>query len=341
MKNIVCNVRNTQGITTGVQRYTSEIIRRISNDIDLIKPRTNFSGIKGHIWEQSLLPLRLKGRLLWSPANTGPLFIKNQVVSIMDMSPIDHPEWSSKKFSDWYTFMIPKLINNSKAIITISEFSKSRIIAHYPEAHDKIFVTHLAADKRFQKKYIKVNIDKLNLPSKNYILALGSIEPRKNLNLLLKAWQSIVSSLPKDIYLVISGSSSNQKVFGKYNLNEIPPRVHFTGYIDDDDLPNLYSNAIALTYTPFYEGFGLPPLEAMSCGTPVITSNTTSIPEVVGSAAIKIDPLEVHECAEAILGVINNKDLRKKIFIDGLKRSSLFNWQDTANKTLEILQKAL
>ena len=341
MKNIVCNILNTQSNTTGVQRYTNEIVKRISNNLEIVKPNNVFAGIKGHIWEQTVLPLRLKGRLLWSPANTGPLSIKNQVISIMDMSPIDHPEWFSKRFSKWYQYMVPKLINNCKTVITISNFSKSRIIYHCPNAEDKIHVTHLAAHENFKNTQHLYTRNNLNLPSKKYILALGSLEPRKNLNFLLNAWENILNKIPDDTYLVVSGLSSYKNIFADFSFKKIPQRVHFTGYIEDAELPNLYSNAIALTYTPLYEGFGLPPLEAMSCGIPVITSNNTSIPEVVGDAAIKINPNDVDECSDAIYRIIHDEQLRKKLSTRGLIKSKKFSWDLTANKTLEILEKAL
>ncbi len=340
MKKILANIRNTQNDITGVQRYTLEIIKRLDDDVDTIKPKNKFSGLKGHIWEQLVLPSKLGDRLLWSPANTGPLLLEKQVISIMDVSPLDHPEWSSKRFSSWYNYMMPRVIKKARAIITISEFSKSRIIAHCPEVRDKVFVTHLAADEKFHKKNI-TNNSNLKLPSGRYILALGSIEPRKNLKFLLKAWSNVVHELPDDVYFIVSGSSSNKKVFGDYSIGRIPPRVHFTGYIDEGDLPSLYKNALALAYTPFYEGFGLPTLEGMSCGTPVITSNSSSIPEVVGNAAIMIDPLNLAQCSEAIYNIVYDQNLRSKLSADGLIRAGLFDWNITASKTLEILNGAV
>lgn len=181
---IICNVRNLQSNTTGVQRYTSEILKQIGrkNDIGLISPPDSSFGLAGHMWEQFVLPIKLKNKLLWSPANTGPLVIRDQVVSIHDCSPLDHPEWSSRKFSSWYQFLLPRLMRNAIKVITVSEFSKSRILHFCPEIESKVEVTLLGVEDRFtpaSQVQIRGVIERLRIPSANYILALGSIEPRK------------------------------------------------------------------------------------------------------------------------------------------------------------------
>lgn len=340
---IICNARNQIGALTGVQRYTLELLNRLPSNVKAVTPHGQLTGIYGHTWEQLILPFRLHGNLLWSPSNVGPLSVGHQVVSIMDMSPLDHPEWSSKKFSLWYKFLLPRLINRVHAILTISEFSKERIIHYCPKAESKTHVTLLAADSRFHPvnaDNIAMSIRQLALPSPRYIVALGSLEPRKNLKTLLEVWSKIHPKLPDDVWLVLAGAKGNNLVFAEQSYNQIPPRVHLTGHVPDELLPALYSGAMASVYLSLYEGFGLPPLESMSCGTPVLTSNTTSLPEVVGDAALTSDPLDIEAIGRNILRLVENINLRHELKYRGLERAKLFSWDKTAKQTWEVLMGA-
>lgn len=340
---IFCNTRNLSGNLTGVQRYTQEIASRLVDRLKHIAPETPLHGFRGHLWEQFVLPRKLDGHLLWSPSNTGPLSVENQVVSIMDVSPLDHPEWSSRKFSSWYQFLLPRLIHRIRAVITISEFSKQRILHYCPKAADKVHVTLLAADSRFMpiaQDGINEVISQMGIPSPHYIVALGSLEPRKNLKNLLQAWQRIQSKLPTDVWLVLAGAKGKSLVFGDQSFDDLPPRVHLTGHVPDELLPALYSGAMASVYLSYYEGFGLPPLEAMSCGTPVLTSNTSSLPEVVGDAALLVDPLDVEAVSFNLVRMVEDSALRESLRQKGLAQAKRFDWDKTAQQTWEVLKMA-
>lgn len=340
---MICNARNLDFQITGVQRYTREILSRSSGEIVVLKPQKPMQGFRGHIWEQFILPLKLKGKLLWSPSNTGPLTVKKQVVSIMDVSPLDNPGWSSKKFSGWYQFLIPRLIKKVNAVITISEFSRDRILYYCPEAASKIHVTLLAADQRFKpvdKDEVDSVVVQLNLPSQHYIVALGSLEPRKNLHTLLKVWSQVHSKLPDEVWLVLAGAKGQALVFGDQTYESLPPRVHLTGHVPDNTLPALYSGALASVYLSFYEGFGLPPLEAMSCGAPVLVSNTTSLPEVVGDAGLMVDPSDLEAIGDGLIRLVEDSKLRKDLRLLGLARAKQFNWEKTAQQTWQVLEDA-
>lgn len=311
--------------------------------IDLVKPGRAMQGLGGHAWEQLILPSKLHGRLLWSPSNSGPLAIEKQVVSIMDVSPLDHPEWSSREFSCWYQFLIPRLIKRVRRVITISEFSRERILYYCPEAASKIHVTLLAADQCFQpvsELMVAAINRRLNLPSCHYIVALGSLEPRKNLQTLLKVWTQIQSKLPDEVWLVLAGAKGKSLVFGNQSYENLPPRVHLTGHVPDDALPALYSGALASIYLSSYEGFGLPPLEAMSCGTPVLVSNTTSLPEVVGDAGLMVDAYDVDAIGDNIIRLVENTRLRADLSLRGLARAKEFSWDRTAQQTWQVLEEA-
>jgi glycosyltransferase involved in cell wall biosynthesis len=341
---IVCNLRNLSSPVTGVQRYTQQIVSRFPADkIHVTTPPARWSsGARGHLWEQAALPLQLGGRLLWSPANTGPLSVGHQVLSVMDVSPLDHPERLGPAFAKWYAFMMPRLIRKVRKVITISEFSRSRILHHVPSAAGKICVTPLAADDRFRPEprgSCRAH-ERLGLPSQHYLVALGSLEPRKNLKRLFDAWRAVQHRVDKDVWLVIAGEAGKASVFGDNPLGELPPRTHLTGRVDDDMLPALYAGAIASVYVSLYEGFGLPALEAMSCATPVVASNATAIPEVVGDAAVLVDPLDSDSIGDALADIVSDQALRGRLADAALARSRDFSWEKTAAATWAVLNEA-
>lgn len=342
---IAWNGRNLSNPMTGVQRYTSEIIARFPADQILrIAPDAAWSsGIRGHMWEQVQLPLQLADRLLWSPANTGPLTIANQVLSVMDMSPLDNPERLSPKFAAWYGFLLPKLLRRVRTVLTISEFSRERILYHVPEIADRIRVTPLAADARFRRAdavRIETVRRKFGIPTPHYLIALGSLEPRKNLPRLIDAWRIAQQRLPDDISLVLAGGAGKSIVFGSHEFGELPGRTILTGRVDDEDLPALYSGAIASIYVSLYEGFGLPPLESMACGTPVIASHAGAIPEVVGDSAILVDPLDTESIAEGVTKMLDDRAMHKGLRERALQQAMLFSWDETARLTWAGLQEA-
>jgi glycosyltransferase involved in cell wall biosynthesis len=182
-------------------------------------------------------------------------------------------------------------------------------------------------------------IHELALPSRSYVLALGSIEPRKNLPRLLEAWARVLPRIPDDTWLVVAGLPGRSQVYDRVRIKQIPERVRFIGYAPDEYLPALYSGARAFAYVSLYEGFGLPPLEAMACGTPVITGNATALPEVVGDAGILADPQSIHDIATAIERIVANDDLRQRLSALGLARSRNYSWQKASDATYRILSE--
>ena len=146
------------------------------------------------------------------------------------------------------------------------------------------------------------------MPCRHYVLCVGSLEPRKNLPRLLQAWSRIQSEVPGNVWLVLTGKKGNERIFADAaGLSRLPPRVHLTGHVPDDVLPALYAGAIAFAYPSVYEGFGLPPLEAMAAGIPVLTGNQTSLPEVVGDAGVMVDPYDVDALADGLLRLLGNR----------------------------------
>jgi glycosyltransferase involved in cell wall biosynthesis len=261
----------------------------------------------------------------------------------MDVSPMDHPEWMNPRFAAWYRFLTPRLVRKVRRVLTISEFTKERIVHYCPDAASKIHVVYLAADKRFsrvdEEKIYETQMA-LGIPSPHFLVALGSLEPRKNLKHLLLAWARVQARIPKDVYLVLAGALGKRMVFGDVSFEDLPPRVHLTGHVPDELLPALYSGAIASLYLSLYEGFGLPPLEAMACGTPVLTSNVTSLPEVVGNAGITVDPYDTDAIGEALIRLVADSGLRLELRRLGLEQARRFSWDKTADETWQVLEQA-
>ena len=154
---------------------------------------------------------------------------------------------------------------------------------------------------------------------------------------LLRAWRIARSSASPEVQLVVAGARGNSRVFGTVAVEADVPGVNFTGYVPEEHLPSLYSDAIALVYPSLYEGFGLPPLEAMACGAPVVTSDNTSLPEVVGTNAVLVDAQNDESIAQGIVEILTNASLRTSLSRSGIERAKQFTWERTAGRTLQIL----
>ncbi|WP_409420427.1 glycosyltransferase family 1 protein [Pseudaeromonas sp. ZJS20] len=335
------------GKLTGVHRYLHSIMAEFpSGSFSTIHPQFFSAGAKGHFWEQVILPRMLSHNLnedvLWSPSNTGPITkLKcKHVVTIHDVAAIEHPEWVTKGFGLLYRHITPRLISNCDAVIAVSEYTKQRLMDLYGLNDDKVHVIHNGVDERF--KYSSCDAaersllrQKYGISTDKFILTLSSIEPRKNIGRLLAAWEQISSGF-SDVTFVIAGVR-NDKIFSDIGIDRVPENVHFTGYIDDADIVKLYQSSAGFVYAPLYEGFGLPPLEAMSCGVPVITSNTTSLPEVVGDAALMVEPTDINDISSAMSNLLNDSMLAHRLSTAGLKQAKKFSWGKCASATYNVL----
>jgi glycosyltransferase involved in cell wall biosynthesis len=339
---ILCNTRTLSSTLTGVQRYTRELTSRKPEYVDTIEPGNGMSGIMGHMWEQFVLPLHLHGKLLWSPANSGPLAVSSQVITVHDISPVEHPEWFSGKYAMWYKFLYSRLLPRVRHIITISEYSKDRIQQFYGISSNRITVIPNGVGRNFMghdgDNYEEVR-NAYNLGSKRYVLSVCSLEPRKNLKNLLDAWSRINSEIDDDIWLLLAGAKGSPAVFNTLDIKSVPERVQFLGHVSDAMLPSLYKHALLFIFISSYEGFGLPPLEAMASGTPLISSNTTSLPEVVGEAGLLVSPYDLDEIVDAMKKMITNGNLRNRLIDKGKQRAAGFTWDECARRTYGLLQQ--
>lgn len=353
---VLVNARFLTQTLTGVQRYSLELVETLyrllncgalngeRHSLLLLAPSGTKGGdlqriplkrvgrLSGTLWSQLELPRHAKNGVLWSPANAGPIHHACHVVTIHDAAVLDHPEWFSARFAAWYRFLLPRLAKNAVRILTVSEFSRERLAETLAMDPERISVVPNGVDTRFETirpDAAETVLKRLGLP-RNYVLALGSLEPRKNIGGLLSAWTLLLArkEIDEDVHLVVAGGKSS--LFRDAKLPALPERVVLTGYVTDEDLPALYSRALAFVYPSLYEGFGLPPLEAMACGAPVVTSGSTSIPEVTGNAALYVDPHETESIAEGLRLVLGDADLRASLRAAGLERAKVFSWDDSA-----------
>ncbi|MEZ5352480.1 MAG: glycosyltransferase family 1 protein [Bryobacteraceae bacterium] len=341
MSQIFVNGRYAAHAKTGMQYYVDEVASRLTGGfIKTITPETPLKGARGHLWEQCVLPAKSRGGLLWSPNNTGPLAARRHVCTIHDIFPVDHPEWFSSGFSQWYSWLLPKLAARVDHIIAVSHFTRKRIVERLGVRPEKVTVVHNGVDSRFRRPApaeLDIAKGKLGIPFERYLLMVGSIEPRKNIAAALAAWPVISRSHP-GLGLVIAGAKGSGLVFAGVEIDENMPNVYRTGYVPHELLPALYAAATALVFPSLSEGFGLPPLEAMACGTPVITSMNSALPEVVGDAAIGIDPLDPASIAAAVNRLLESESLQQDLRHRGFEQAAQFSWERCAAATRHVLE---
>jgi glycosyltransferase involved in cell wall biosynthesis len=335
---------------TGVQRYCYEVCLRLQNgtlmsprpalmDYQRLQHRVVISGgrLDGHPWEQIALPWVVPRRkTLFSPAGCGPFAHSNQVVTIHDLGPLDMPESYSRGFALWYAQLVPALARRARKIVTVSEYCRRRIVKSLNVPDHKVIVAGEAASASFFRRSdaeIAVVRERFGIRTP-YFLAIGAISPRKNLARLLTAWDR-VTDIVDGAVLVIVGKE-RLRFAASSIMNTLPERAMHLTAVSDDELASLYSGARGLLYPSLYEGFGLPILEAMASGCPVLTSNCTAMPEIAGDAAILVDPLSVGSIAEGIRFLADDSWARS-LAQKGVLRCRDFSWERTAQSVENAL----
>ncbi len=271
-----------------------------------------------------------------------PTFNKNIVLTVHDLAFMRFPEFNFEWFIKKYSRMVARNIANSKKVLASSESTGRDIIKFYDTEPEKVEAIHLAAGpifKKFEPKEIdKVAVSKFGIRGP-YILSVGTIEPRKDFVTLIKAYNMARNKKPGFFHkLIIAGRTGwkSEATYDEHNISPYKDDIIFTGRISDTELVQIYNQADLFVFTSLFEGFGFPPLEAMSCGLPVICSDSSSIVEVVGDAGILVSPGDTNGFADNILEVLSNDALMKKLSADSLKRAKKFSWEQTARKTLEV-----
>ena len=269
-----------------------------------------------------------------------------KVVTIHDLIPYIMPETVGKGYLLKFLRYMPRVIEFSDAIITVSNCSKNDILKFFPVDPNKIFVTPLAADKIYKpmdKKYCKNYLNKKYGINNKFILYIGGFSSRKNVDLLIKAFEMVKSSLQEDIKLLICGARKDaiENLQTISDNSKVCESIIFTDYVEGYDLPIFYNACEIFVYPSLYEGFGLPPLEAMSCGAPVITSNISSITEVAHDGAILINPSDVNALSTNIYDLLTDKSKKDYWSKKGLLRSCDFSWIKTAEQTLTVYKELI
>jgi glycosyltransferase involved in cell wall biosynthesis len=266
------------------------------------------------------------------------------VVTVHDISFERHPEFFSIRDRFVLGTLVPHSVRQAHQVITDTEFAKRDLMEIYHLPANKINVTNYAAGQQFhpiQDLDLLSDVRKRYQTSDRFILTVGNLQPRKNLVRLVNAYAQMKQAHGLAHKLVIVGQSAwkSSAVFKAVETNGLDDDVFFTGFIPAEDLPLLYTAAQVFVYPSLYEGFGLPVLEAMACGTPVITSNSSSLPEIAEGAARLVDPRNTDDLAAALVQVLSDQGLQKEMREKGLARARTFSWERTAHQTLEVYRQ--
>lgn len=350
---------------TGVEVYAQQLIKQLAN-LDSKNQYVLYFRTKPQDWFYKLpsnfklrvIPfpkfwtqLRISWEMMWRPvdvlailASALPIWHpKNSVVTVHDVAWKMFPEAFTpfmRRYLEWSTnFAVRKAVK----VIAVSESTKKDLVKYYQISPEKIEVIHLAAGDQFMpRNYEQAQpvLDKFGLTYKKYILFVGTIQPRKNIPRLVDAFIKLKKENHIEEKLVIVGKKGWlwEPIEKKILDSGLGQSVKVLDYVSDEDLPLLYAGASLLTLPALYEGFGLPPLEAMLSGVPVVVSDVSSLPEVVGDAGVLVDPDSVDSIARGLLQVLTDRELRAQMVAKGLEQAKKFSWERTAKKTLELIE---
>lgn len=327
------------------QRYDRAALAALPN-VELVRARTAPFDPLQQI-ELPLLARRLKLDLLHSPYFVKPYvgLPCPSVLTIHDLLGWRYPQTLSARGRLFYETLMRLAVRSAAALVTVSVSARDDLAYRYRMPAERIGVTPLAAERRFQPQppeAIRCVREQYGLPER-YVLYLGSNKPHKNLERLLRAWERVIAdggALP-DTILVLAGHEDPAHPEARHFVAErhLAGRVRFLPDPADADLPALYSGATVFVFPSYYEGFGLPPLEALACGTPVVCSYAGSLAEVVGNAALTVDPFSFIEIAEGLSRLLRNGALRRTLSERGLRRARTFTWRRTALETLRVYER--
>ncbi len=265
------------------------------------------------------------------------------ITTIHDLAFLENPDWFPIHYQWFYRKRVEETIKFSQRIITDSHFSANEIQKYYGIGKNVIDVIYLGVSDFFKpqpQEQIKLVKQKYNLPEK-YILYAGTLEPRKNLHSLINAWSSIADKIQHNLVIVGRTGWKTHLIEEAIQKSKYSNRIHRLGYITDTDFPVIISGADIFVYISFYEGFGLPLLEAMACGTPIISSHYGSIPEILGNNALLVDPYNTEQIAETIYLLCKDDEKRQLLAREGILHATKFTWSKTAQETIETYKKCL
>ena len=290
--------------------------------------------LRGHVWDQLELPGYARNGMLLSLCGAGPVFHPRHVVAMHDAAVFTNPGNYSRRYRTFHRALAPALARSAKAIITVSRFSWQELIRHCPATQEKLKVVPNGADHVLAAASDATVLRSHGLARGRYVLALGSVSPNKN---VAAAAAAIAELDDAGIRLVVAGGSSSS-VFSACSI-ERGMRLTALGRVSDGAVRALYENALCFVFPSFYEGFGIPPLEAMLCGCPVIVSDIPALRETCGDAALYCDPHDPRSLAAQIRAVATDPDLRDRLRRLGLVRARGFSWERSASLLLDVIRE--
>ncbi len=300
-------------------------------------------------WLQFAIPRFLKKHkidIFISPDGGIPTNIKIPTLSVIhDINFAHNPEDLPKSLANFYNKNFPRFAEKSSRIATVSEYSKKDIVDTYKINPDKIDVVYNGANKEFVpvNEEVKTSIKKQYSKGKNYFIFIGSIHPRKNVKRLILSFDKFKKNTNSDLKLLIVGAKffKNSDLFNTLESLEFKDEIIFTGRLETEQLQKVLASATAMVFVPYFEGFGIPILEAMYCDVPVISSNVTSMPEVAEEAAIYVNPKNTDEIANAMQKITENKELRLDLIRKGKIQRQKFSWQKTSEKLWKSIEQIM
>lgn len=321
----------------GVERVTKELVTRLPrvrpDRYRVLQPPAILAHKAGHVWEQAVLPVAAReAKLILCPANLAPVASTRTVLTVHDVVVLRHPEWYSGPYAIYQRLLLPLLARRARLVLTVSAFSRNEIVTMLRVPEERIVVVPNGVDERFSSSADPEPVRRLYGLHRPYVLAVGTRIARKNLGALAVAERRLEEA---GIELVTAGARRGYM----RDAETLPVRA--IGYVADHHLPGLYAGALALTMPSLYEGFGLPCLEAMACGIPVVAASRTALPEVCGDAAMLVDPDDTEAFAEAILTAATDDGLRARLAVAGPARAAGFTWRRSAELTDEAIGRLL
>jgi glycosyltransferase involved in cell wall biosynthesis len=350
----VINGRFLTQRVTGVQRYANEIVAALDNilaqdedsarrlSIRLVAPpgvskapefaridycQTTYGG--GHGWDQLILPFLARSGVL-SLGNSAPLLCANQIVCVHDANTFIAPDSYSRSFRFAYRTILPLLGRRASRLATVSQFSAEALVRYGVCSPEKIFIAPNGYEHALRWDASRARHPLIRTLRRPYIMLLASAAKHKNVGIVLRQAQGLNEA---GIDIVLIGGEDS--IYAADQLPTSHSNIYRAGYVSDDDLAAFYQNALCLVFPSKTEGFGIPPLEAMARGCPVISSNAASLIEVGGDAVVYVDPDRSEAWREAIIGLASNDTLRSSLIARGRRRAAMFSWKESASIYLE------